>query len=68
RIGLVPRELAKKARAVGNSALAGASMLMLCPEYRDKARKLASLATTLDLSTHATFLDKDVEGMMLEEL
>ncbi len=68
KIGLLPRELAKNAKAVGNAALAGASMLLLNTEIKAKAAELAKNAKTIDLSANPTFSEQYTSGMMLEEM
>lgn len=66
RIGLLPKDLAKKSKAVGNAALAGASMILLNDGMKEKAVKLARLAKTVDLSTSPAFSEQYMAGMMLE--
>ena len=68
KIGLLPKELAQNATAVGNAALAGASMLLLKVQLGQQAADLALSATVLDLSTSATFSDFYISGMMLDEM
>ena len=68
RIGLLPLELAKNSKAVGNSALAGASMMLLNIEIRTVAQNLATNAQVLELSTNPTFSDKYMSGMMLDKV
>lgn len=66
RIGLLPRELATKARAVGNAALAGASMLLLSADMKLRARELAYNARVAELSTDPLFSELFMTGMMLD--
>ena len=68
RIGLLPKELATHAKAVGNAALGGAVMLLLNETYRAEAEALTKNATTLDLSSNPTFSDLYMSGMMLDEI
>lgn len=68
KIGLLPMELAKKSNAVGNAALAGASMILLNNEIKEKAAELVKNANTVDLSTNPTFSEQYMSGMMLEEV
>lgn len=68
KIGLLPRELAKKSKAVGNAALAGASMMLLNNEIKEKTAELVKNANTIDLSTNPTFSEQYMSGMMLEEV
>ncbi|MBQ8340870.1 MAG: DUF4445 domain-containing protein [Clostridia bacterium] len=67
RIGLLPCALCKKMKAVGNAALDGAAMLLLCRDALAKAQKLAQSATVLELSTSAVFAEQYMSGMMLQE-
>lgn len=67
RIGLLPKALASRSRAVGNGALAGAAMLLLNRKLRQSASTLAKNATTLELSTSRVFADRYMSGMMLEQ-
>lgn len=68
RVGLIPRELGRVTRAVGNAALAGASMLLLSAEERRGAEALAKSAEVLDLSTNPTFSGLFFAGMSLEPM
>ena len=68
RIGLLPKDLADNSIAVGNAALAGASMILLNNEIKEKAMRLAKNAKTIDLSTNPTFSEQYMSGMMLEEV
>ena len=67
RIGLLPRVLCKKMKAVGNAALDGAAMLLLRRDALAKAQRLAKSATVLELSTSAVFAEQYMSGMLLEE-
>ena len=68
RIGLLPKHLAGRAKAIGNAALSGAAMLLLNLEFRAEVETLARSAITLDLSSNPVFSDFYMSGMMLEEL
>ena len=68
RIGLLPKNLAKKSKAVGNAALVGASMMLLSNEIKEKAVELAKNANTINLSTSPAFSELYTSGMMLEEI
>lgn len=63
-IGLLPKGAKKKSKAIGNGALAGAAMLLLNKELRDKCDKIIKSAKTIELSDNAFFIDKYVENMM----
>lgn len=64
KIGLIPDGLAKKARAVGNAALAGALMLLEDIRNREISFRGAENAETLELSSHPFFTDAYIENMM----
>lgn len=68
RIGLLPKVLAKRSEAVGNAALAGASMLLLNAESRAEVHRIAADATLLDLTASRVFSDAFTMGMFLEEV
>ena len=68
RIGLLPVDLAESSKAVGNAALAGASMILLNDVIKERAEEIARSANTLDLSTNPVFSDQYMSGMMLEEV
>ncbi len=68
RIGLLPIGLAKNSKAVGNSALAGASMMLLNTEIRGVADKFAEKAELLELSADQTFSEYYMSGMMLDKI
>ena len=67
RIGLLPRALAEGSVTVGNAALAGASMLLLCKDLWLRAEEIAKSAKVLELSAHPSFTEYFISGMMLEE-
>ena len=66
RVGLLPPELTERTAAVGNAALAGASMLLLDRGARDEALTQAGAATVADLSANPIFIDAYTEGMLFE--
>ena len=68
RIGLLPKELAKNSKVVGNAALAGASMMLLNINARREAEGFVKNAKILDLSTNPIFSDCYMSAMMLEEI
>lgn len=63
RIGLYPPELESHASAIGNAALAGASMMLLRGEYLTQSVALAEMSETVDLSSNPIFMDNYVECM-----
>lgn len=65
-IGLYPPTLESRARAIGNAALAGASMMLLRGQYRQQAAALAEQAETVDLSASPVFRENYVECMGFE--
>ena len=65
RIGLLPNGLTACLQAVGNAALAGASMLLLNATVKEQAAKLAKKTAVLDLSTNPTFSELYMSGMTL---
>lgn len=66
RIGLLPGALAEKARAIGNAALAGASMLLLNTGLRQEAEVLARTARVAELSSDPAFSELFMSGMALD--
>ena len=63
-IGLLPRELRSKIKAVGNSGGAGAVAYALSAEKREKARKVAKSANVTELSNNPLFMEEYIENMM----
>ena len=68
RIGLLPRALAQRAKAVGNAALAGASMLLLSGDLAASADMIAQKAEVVDLATSPIFSEHYMSGMLLDEV
>lgn len=66
-IGLIPMALVEQTRAIGNAALAGASMLLRSQKLTKTLEQLAQSAQTLELSTNSFFLEAYVENMMFPE-
>ncbi len=62
-IGLFPKELALRAKAVGNAAGAGACMLLLNHTLKENSDTLAQYAEVVDLSTSAIFMKQYIERM-----
>lgn len=67
RVGLLPRGTAEKAKAVGNAALSGASMLLLAPCFKTECEELAKKANLLELSTDKVFSELYIQGMFFDE-
>ena len=68
RIGLLPRGLARGATAVGNAALAGATVLLLDREAEERAALLAREAHVVELATHPAFSEKFMKAMAFEKM
>ena len=68
KIGFLPSGLITKATAVGNAALAGATLLLLSADERQKAEDIAGNATHLSLAANPTFSNYYMEGMIFEEI
>ena len=64
KIGLIPPKLERSATAVGNAALAGASMLLRDESLHAAAEALASRTQVLELNTDPAFMDLYTNGMM----
>lgn len=62
-IGLFPAQLKNKTSVLGNAAGAGACMLLLNKELRDKQRRTADSAETYDLSVSGCFMEYYINGM-----
>jgi len=66
RIGLVPDLSREKIQKVGNAALEGASMILLCIPYRERLEKLVKRVEHVRLETSPHFFDFFVEGCQFE--
>lgn len=64
KIGLVPPELAKRARVIGNGALLGAAMILLNRDFAELSSELAQKAVTVDLTASPVFHERYMEEMM----
>ena len=60
--------LAQKSQAVGNAALAGASMLLLNKDLISFADTIAKRAEVVDLATSSVFSEHYMSGMVLDEV
>ena len=63
KTGLIPQALKDRAQALGNGSLYGAYLALTDEACREEARRLASRAETIDLSSDATFTEEFMEGM-----
>ena len=68
RIGLLPVEMSEHSIAVGNSALAGAQMLLLNRNCFEETRQIVQKAKLLELSTDSVFVEEYMMGMVFEEV
>lgn len=64
KIGLLPAELVSRVTVLGNAALTGASMLLLCTDLRASCEKLAKETRIVELATNPVFINEYVERMM----
>lgn len=67
RIGLIPAPLAKKAQAIGNASLDGASMLLLNQTNINKIAALANESQHVALGGNPAFNDAFMEHMLFPE-
>ena len=63
KTGLIPQALKDRAQALGNGSLYGAYLALTDEACREEARRLASRAETIDLSSDETFTEEFMEGM-----
>ena len=64
RIGLLPAELTDRVTVLGNAALTGAAMLLLCGEIRPVCERLAVETKVVELATNPVFVSEYMERMM----
>ena len=62
-IGMLPRTLADRCRTLGNTALAGASMVALDRQYGGKLQEIARQCSYLELSGNPAFTEAFTESM-----
>ena len=65
-IGMIPRQLAGRAKVIGNAALRGAARLLLSPQGRAQAEAIAGAAVHVPLGGDAAFNNAYMEAMMFE--
>ena len=63
-IGLIPPALEQSTTVLGNAALAGAAMLLLCKDSAQKAQEIATNAKTVELSSSSVFINAYTNGML----
>ena len=64
KIGLLPLELTDRVTVLGNAALTGAAMLLLCDRLRPTCADFARQAKLVELATNPVFMNEYVERMM----
>ncbi len=64
KIGLLPEELTDRVTVLGNAALTGAAMLLLCDDLRPVCEKLARETKIVELATNPVFVSEYMERMM----
>lgn len=64
KIGLLPEELTNRVTVLGNAALTGAAMLLLCEGLRPVCEKLAKETEIVELATNPVFVSEYMERMM----
>ncbi len=67
KIGLIPPALEEKAEAIGNAALAGASMLLRDVSLVEKSASIAASCNTIELNADPAFMDYYTTGMLFGE-
>ena len=67
RIGLIPEELAKKAKILGNAALSGAARILLNSKDREQLVKIAASSKHLNLGGNPKFNANYVDSMFFPE-
>ena len=64
KIGLLPEELTDRVTVLGNAALTGASMLLLCADLRPACETLAKETQVVELAANPVFVSEYMERMM----
>ena len=64
KIGLLPEELTDRVTVLGNAALTGAAMLLLCEDLRAVCERLAKDTRVVELATNPVFVSEYMERMM----
>ena len=64
KIGLLPEELTDRVTVLGNAALTGASMLLLCADLRPVCETLARETRVVELAANPVFVSEYMERMM----
>ena len=66
RIGMLPSVPGAKKTPIGNAALTGAAILLLHPERREAALRLARRARLVELGGNPAFAGRFIDAMMFE--
>ena len=64
KIGLLPEELTDRVTVLGNAALTGAAMLLLCSDLRPASEAMARETAIVELATNPVFVSEYMERMM----
>lgn len=67
-IGLYPMDLEDRVRILGNAALSGAAMLLMCKEFIKAGERLAEDAEVVELSSNPLFTEYYMDCMQFEQL
>lgn len=67
-IGLYPNELEDRVSILGNAALSGAALILLCKDYVAVSEKLAEEAEIVELSNNPLFTEHYMDCMQFDEL
>ncbi len=66
-IGLLPKALKDKVKAVGNSSLGGAALCLMEQDGLERAENIRRVSQEVSLSVNHTFQEAYVDSMMFEE-
>ncbi len=66
-VGLIPGGYEDKTQVMGNIALSGAAMLLLCHSFVGQSLEIAKSARVMDLAGDPLFANAYVDGMLFEE-
>ena len=66
KIGLIPRVLSKRAKVLGNAALAGAVEMLLDQNLRREAKEIAGKSRHINLGGNKVFNELYIENMLFE--
>ena len=64
KIGLLPEELTDRVTVLGNAALTGAAMLLLCENLRSDCEMLTKKTRIVELASNPVFVSEYMERMM----